>query len=331
MSAATLQDDSRDLALELRGLLEQIDRWNPAISTRTTLAALDGLRERLVAVRDLVARLLGLAEGRTGFGALRDALADAHRVLAERLPEAGLAPREARRAWKAFRAELLAAYDRLGTSLAAWDIHVPSLRPTNYTRNVFHVAWAGVVLVVLGLVPEAWLLPIVLGFFFAGWTMETTRRLSTRVNRFLMALFGPVAHPHEWYRVNSATWYVSAMLVLCVADVLVAGVAAVAVLGVGDPAAAVIGRRFGRIRIANGRSLEGTAAFVVTAWLAALAALRLLHPELGLGLSVVTALAAAVTGAIAELVARRIDDNFAIPLASAFGAAVVLQLAGVSP
>lgn len=331
MSAATLPDDSRDLALEIRGLLEQIDRWNPAIGTKATLAALDGLRERLIALRDIVARLIGLAEGRTGFGALREALAGAHRVLLDRLPAAGLPPRTARRAWRAFRAELLAAYDRLGTTLTAWDIHVPSLRPTNYARNVFHVAWAGFVLAVLGVAPEPVLLPIVLAFFAAAWTMETTRRLSPAINRFLMAVFRPVAHPHEWHRVNSATWYVSAMLVLCVADVLVAGAAAVAVLGVGDPAAAIVGRRFGRTRIANGRSLEGTAAFVVTASIAAFTALRALHPEVGPAAAAGAALAAAVAGALAELGVRRIDDNFAIPLAAALGAAAVLQLAGATP
>ena len=93
------------------------------------------------------------------------------------------------------------------------------------------------------------------------------------------------------------------------------------VLGFADPAAAVIGRRFGQVRLINGRSLEGTATFFVTAWVTGMAALAVFHPEIPR--AGVMCLGAAVTGAIAELVSRRVDDNFTIPMSVALVAAAI--------
>jgi len=87
------------------------------------------------------------------------------------------------------------------------------------------------------------------------------------------------------------------------------------VLGFGDPLAAVIGRKIGRTRLGEGRTLEGSLAFVGGGFVASWAALALWHPDAGS--AVWTALAAAVGGALAELAARRMDDNLLIPMVAA--------------
>ena len=98
---------------------------------------------------------------------------------------------------------------------------------------------------------------------------------------------------------------------------------AIAVLGLADPAAAVIGRRFGKHRLIHGRSLEGTITFVIVGFVAAFSVglLHLAPPAAAVG-----ALGASLLGALAELTSRRIDDNLSIPLASAAGAWALLQL-----
>ncbi len=103
---------------------------------------------------------------------------------------------------------------------------------------------------------------------------------------------------------------------------------AVGVLGIGDPVAAFIGRRFGRIRLLHGRSLEGSLAFLVSGAAFAFALLRAFHPELGLGAAVGLAVTAAGCGALAELFSLRIDDNLSVPLAAAAGGALVLLVTG---
>jgi dolichol kinase len=320
--APSVPHDSRDLALELHQLLKQLDpaRWRPDLDAL--------VRSRLHAVRTALGKLLERFDAHGSLASLHAALARAWEILGE-LPAPDLSERAARRAWKRLFKQLQRAYDALSKSLEAWDIHVPALRPTNYARNVFHVAWASTALGILWALPDqGTLLAIIVPFAALAWTLEITRRRSKRLNAFLMTVLGPVAHPHEAHRVNSATWYSTAVLVLAWSGVLTASVVALAVLGLGDPAAAIVGRRFGRTRLVHGRSLEGTLAFVVFGGGAALGMLRLTHPEIAWGPALLATLAGAVAGALAELFSRRIDDNLSIPLTSAAATAFVLGLLG---
>ncbi len=144
-----------------------------------------------------------------------------------------------------------------------------------------------------------------------------------------MKVFGLVAHPHEHQRVNSATWYATALVLLAALGSPLQAALGVVVLGVGDPVAGYVGRRFGRVRLVNGRSLEGSLGFAVSATAAAwAAALAFSGGALGLLPALAVAAGAAVAGAAAELVSRRLDDNFTIPLAAALGAALVQRLLG---
>ena len=209
---------------------------------------------------------------------------------------------------------------------------MPRLRPTNYLRNAFHVGGGlfGVALV-LGLSAWPWVLVIVaFGFALAGWTMEISRRRSPAFNEKIMRVFRKVSHPHEAHQVNSSTWYASALALLALTREPTVMAVGVLVLAFADPAAAVIGRRFGRIKLVNNRTLEGSLTFAIVGGLASFAILSLaggsLLPEYALGLRVAMAVTAGLLGAVAELFSRRIDDNFSIPVTSALGAWLVLLL-----
>lgn len=156
-----------------------------------------------------------------------------------------------------------------------------------------------------------------------AWTLESGRRVWPAMNSVLMRMFGLVAHDHERDRVNSGTWYATALFGLALATSPLVCSLAVLVLGVADPAAAAIGRRFGRTRIAAGRSLEGSLAFVFAGTLAAFAMLRVFYGTLPVGEAWALAAGAAVAGALAEALLHRVDDNLSIPLAAAAGAALV--------
>ena len=100
-------------------------------------------------------------------------------------------------------------------------------------------------------------------------------------------------------------------------------------LAVGDPAASLVGRRFGRTRLRSGRSVEGTLAFAVVATVASAVLLRLgfnLRPSMAMALGAV----AGVTGAITEVSSERLDDNFSIPVTVAAVVTGAQLLAGVS-
>jgi len=222
--------------------------------------------------------------------------------------------------WDKWRRHALPAYEAFAVLVRESGHAAPSLRPSNAIRAVFHVmGGTTAALLVEHVLPPSWLLPIAVAMATWAWSMEIARRRSSRINSLLMWAFGPVAHAHEAWRINSATWFSTALVAVALMGSPVAAVVAFLVLGWADPAAGIIGRRWGRTRLVHGRSLEGTLTFAVVGAVVSLAALWLWHPELSTSQAVLVALAGAVPAAIAELYARRIDDNLAIPVTAALG------------
>jgi len=195
-------------------------------------------------------------------------------------------------------------------------------RPENFSRSLFHVANAAAALLVIELAPRA-MLPLASAFLGAAVLMEGGRKLSPTINAALMRVFAPVAHPHEHTHINSASWYTLALFALALTGQPPVCAVGVVVLGLADPAAALVGRRWGRHRLANGRSLEGTLAFVAVGTVAATAVLWALHPALRFAVGAAMAFSGATLGGLVELASDRIDDNFSIPLAAAAGALAV--------
>jgi dolichol kinase len=312
--------EGRDLALSLHEAFSQLDR------SRRDLA-FAALRARLATERDRLASLEAAARA-SGAAPLGTAAQDLVESL-EELPADTLPPSAARPAWLAVRRRVQPAYERLVSALRREEVLVPSLRPTNYARNALHLGSAALGIVALELLPS-WeaTVGLALVFCLTGWTMEVTRRGSPAINRFCLGLFGSTAHPHEAERVNSATWYSTALVLLALTGVVPAALVALAVLGVGDPAAAIVGRRFGRMPLVHGRTVEGTLAFVLAGGAAASTLAALVHPELGLATAVGMGLSGAAFGAVAEAFSRRIDDNLTIPLAAFAGALLGLGALG---
>lgn len=159
---------------------------------------------------------------------------------------------------------------------------------------------------------RGWLVAAAAAFGLAAWTMELMRRRSEDVNDALMRFFGPVAHAEERHKVNSSTWYITALVLLASLAPPYAAEIGVLVLAVADPAAGLLGRRFGRVRLHNGRSLEGTLAFFGVGAAASFAWLSL--APLPTSTKLALAAVGAGAGALVELGSKRIDDNFSIPV-----------------
>ena len=300
---------------DLHDALRSLDpvRW------RSEMAA--AMRERLQRLHDEMVALGASAtpEAKT-LGERLIAFAALLKAQLPLLPESGSGER-----WATVRQRLQPAYEELVETLRGHAVRVPSLRPTNYARNFFHVLNGIVVIAVVELFPQQYILWPASCALATVWLLETTRRVSPRWNDKIMALFGPVAHPYEIYRVNSGTWFVTALFVLALTGRPVLGAVGVAILGFADPAAALIGRRFGRTPLVNGRTLEGSAAFFVVATLVSVTVLAWLHTDLAGGAyRWAVAAAAALVATLVELFSRRIDDNLSIPLSAAAVVALML-------
>jgi dolichol kinase len=314
LGIGALAHESHSLAHELYSVLREVDpaRWQPA--------AAPALHARLAAFHRALVELLARAEAAwemPNLASLHQRLTHLSGLIAAALPPPNLPADAAAGAWAAFRGQVVPAYEALAGSLRALDLPLPSLRPTNYVRNAFHVlTGVGTVLLYLHVLTPDSAVYIALGVALAGWTAEIGRRYSAAVNGLLMWAVTHVSHPHEAHRINSSTWYTTAVAIIALSrDPMVIALALV-VLAVGDPAAAIIGRRFGRTRLLASRSLEGTLAFLGVGSLGALAVLLLYFPAVALPAALTLAVAAGAAGALAELVSGRVDDNLSIPLAT---------------
>ena len=314
---ASLVRESHSLALELHAFVRSLDRarfreeW--ASGAEETLAALKGRLEDLVEVEPSATLM-----------SLHRHLDEVSEVMARYSPAASR-----REEWLALGRQLTPAYEALAASLSDYELHCPNIRPSNLSRSIFHMTSATLVVLLIEMVLDPshyiWITGPV---FAAAIVMETSRRFSTRINDLLLWVFRSVAHPHEAHRVNSATWYAAAMVMLSIIGSPLIGAVAVGILGYADPLAAIVGRRYGKTRLANGRSLEGTCTFVVVGTAVSATIMLLGHPELGVGFALGAAFIAALLAGIAELFATYIDDNLAIPAAAAAGMGLALFMAG---
>ncbi|MCB9672620.1 MAG: hypothetical protein H6734_24295 [Alphaproteobacteria bacterium] len=282
-------------------------------------------REGLEAVRD-AAELLFAALGPTAPEALYHV---AHELdaLREALPHPGEVPDE-RTAWLDLRVALSPLYEAFALAVKRAGGKAKHLHPTNLKRSFVHLVSGLLVVACFELVFTQWTgFLTATAFVLWAWPLEAARRVSPTVNRWCMAFFGPIARDHERYRINSATWYGSALWVLSVSAYGPAGVLGLLALAVGDPLAGLVGRTYGSTRIWGGKSLEGTFAFAVASMAVGYLYLIAFHLDLAgsftlLGLAAL----AGVTGAVVELASTRLEDNFTIPVLTAWVCQVAILL-----
>jgi len=303
-----------DFALDIYELLRELDpsHWTEG-EDAPFRAQLDAVRARL---REVV-RIMESHEATPALDAIRSGLMELRRIMESHDPQPGMME-----AWQEFRATVAPVYERYAASLRHLDIHVPSLRPTNYARNIFHACNSMIGMGLLLVLTEQQVLVAAAFMMCLAWSLEIGRRILPALNDVLMRILGRLAHPHEAWRVNSATWFCTACFVVACTLNAEAATVGMVVLGFADPAAAIVGRRFGKIQLVNGRTLLGSAAFFAVGTGCAFAWLSLawsVSPMVALKM----ALAGALAGTLAELFSRRIDDNLSIPVAAALAALAI--------
>jgi len=202
------------------------------------------------------------------------------------------------------------------------EIKLGHLKPKNYWRNLFHISCGSLGVFLYQFVFSRdqilWVGGSVLTLFIL---MEVSRRTSPAINRwYLDGLFGRISRPNEAHRIPAATWFMAALFL----GVLILPQHAIELgtlaLAFGDPAASIVGKRWGKTKLVGEKTIVGTVAFVVAAMAAGVLFLFLIgKPELW---TLVPAVALA--GATAEVFCDRIDDNFTIPLAGGIAAALLM-------
>ena len=206
---------------------------------------------------------------------------------------------------------------RSHASFSSVGYALPTLRPVNYHRNVFHVLNALLAVLFYEFI-LTYTQAVIIVFLFLAWyaAMDFIRRLFPNVQAALFdRLFSRITRPRERFTVPAATWYcVGMLLVLLFAEKTVAQVS-VLVLGVGDPAATLIGRSVRSPKIYGQKSVAGFIGFASVSFSTVLLFLAALRPQFSLPYSMAMAWVAGAVGAVAELFSNdRVDDNISVPV-----------------
>jgi dolichol kinase len=133
------------------------------------------------------------------------------------------------------------------------------------------------------------------------------------IQRMVQQLFDRIIRPHERHPglLSGATYvFISALFCVAIFPKLIT-VTAFSILIVSDGSSAIFGRAFGKHRFLD-KSLEGTLAFILSAWIVVL-----ITPKVGpMAIEYFIAAFAAVVGGIAEAasVTLHLDDNFSVPV-----------------
>ncbi len=156
------------------------------------------------------------------------------------------------------------------------------------------------------IVPYAWAVGLLTGIFLIILFIDILRLARSPAYGVLRPLIGSVIRPKEKNNVTGATYVVLAGLYCRIAFSVPVAAAAMGFIVLGDTAAALVGRRWGRLRIGE-KSLEGSLAFfsVATLWVIVL-------PTIPLGWGIAAAALATVT----ELSSGYVNDNLSVPLIS---------------
>ncbi len=233
------------------------------------------------------------------------------------------------------RATALAQYEHLSRSYEKWahaerkagDTQAGKLRPLIRARTFFHILMALTAFVCYQFLLTRTGCLIVCGSLLGLFTaLEISRRFSPRFNHLLLTspLFRPIARPEEYFRVNSASYYLLSLSLITYFFSREAVMAAVLILGFADPAAAWLGKRYGKTKLYQRKSVVGSATFLLVGWVVAFTYFfGLVHVSVPSALLAATS--AALFGAVVELFSTRFDDNLTVPLAAAIGTALFLR------
>lgn len=178
----------------------------------------------------------------------------------------------------------------------------------SWARKLIHVAVSLVAAAVVWRLPHPAGAAVLAAATSIALSIELARRASPAFGLAFQRLVGPMLTSQESRRLTGAT---TLAMGFTLAATLFPGwpaIAGILIAGVADPAAALIGRRFGRRRYRGGKSMEGSVAFLAVTFLLLLAV-----PGLGpAGAAIVAAVLA-----MAEAPSLRVDDNLYLPALAA--------------
>lgn len=138
---------------------------------------------------------------------------------------------------------------------------------------------------------------------------------------WLANIMGSIFREHEMKGgLSGATYILVTALVTIIVFPKTIAIAALTFIIIGDTAAAIVGRRYGKHRLIGRKSLEGSAACLIS-----LSLISVIIP----GLPYQAGFAGAAAATLTELLSGKVDDNLTVPMVSGIVMIIVMRLMGL--
>ncbi len=191
--------------------------------------------------------------------------------------------------------------------------HMPESGPepgthANYHRKLWHFTGGAVVVAALVIFAPSklWAIVILAAALVLMIVIDLVRYFSRRGKRLFWKHLGFLTSEKEKKGPTTSLFYAASLLVCVLIFPVYAAIGGVISLAAGDSMAAIVGRRYGKLRI-GGKSIEGGLTNAVVAFCLIFIFVRSVH----------IAAAGALAGAIVEMFEiPRLDDNITVPLAA---------------
>lgn len=176
-----------------------------------------------------------------------------------------------------------------------------------YARRTLHALLSVLAAATLWALPATAAATLLAGATLIALSVELVRRTTGATARRFERTFGSLLKEGEASRLTGATMLAVGFTITAVATPGAPALAGVLMAGIGDPAAAMVGRRWGRMRFAGRKTVLGSAAFAAIAFGTASV----------LGLDPFGAFLVASLALAAEAPTLPVDDNLYLPFAGA--------------
>lgn len=202
----------------------------------------------------------------------------------------------------------------------------------HWKRKVFHVLGIGAAGFTYALAPvtKPTALMILGGIAAVFVFLDLLRFKVPALNKKVKRDFGPFMRDYELDGISGSSWFFFSALITIAACYQPAAGLGMVFLALGDPIASAVGVKFGKIKLPNGKSLEGSLAFLAVCFLAGLPILLFKYQFALLPAVAVTAVTAIVAAAAEAIPSKKVDDNFTVPLAGGLAASAMMLALGLA-
>lgn len=206
---------------------------------------------------------------------------------------------------------------------------LPTRKNLQFARRLFHMA-NGVTIATLYWLSFTHQQAIhTLGTFACLlYVMEQIRINYPEMSQKLLPVMKFIMRAEEQLKESAMVPYAFAVLLTIITFPKPLALIAIYTLAISDPLSAIIGIKYGKRRVVPHKSLEGSAAFLISSFLISLFILSATIGGFSLTVLVVS-IVLSLGVSIFEMLPLKVDDNLTIPLFTAFFGWVVCLLFGV--